>query len=443
MAVVTRFAPSPTGLLHVGNIRTCVHNWLLARRAGADGAFWLRIDDTDAARSEERFVDAIIADLDWLGMAPVGIVRQSGRSADHDAAFARLRDQGRVYPCYETPEELDLRRKVLAARGLPPIYDRPGPAAPVPEGIAPHWRFRLDHGAAIAWVDGVRGAQRFDPARLSDPVIRRADDSWLYLLPSVIDDIAMGITDVVRGEDHVTNTAVQIQMFEALGAVPPRFAHTALLTGADGKLSKRLGATGTAALRDAGIEPAAIIAFLARLGTSDPVEPITDADALAGTLDFSRFGRAPARHDPDELAQLNARIVHNLPYEAVADRLPAAIDSARWEAVRGNCTTVAAAGDWAAVFEGDLPVTPATDDGERAVVGAAADAAGALALWDADAWPALTSAARAATGARGRALFHPLRRALTGRDDGPDMASIVPLIARPEALRRLRVAAGG
>src|SRR5690606_16463147 len=285
MSVTTRFAPSPTGLLHVGNIRTALHNWLLARKAG--GRFLLRIDDTDAERSEERFVEAIRADLGWLGLEPDGEERQSVRLERYEAAFARLVKEGRAYRCYESAQELELKRKVLLGRGLPPIYDRAAlemseadHAAMAAQGVAPHWRFKLDRDAAIEWDEGMRGPQHFDPAQLSDPVIRRADGSWLYMLPSAVDDIEMGVSDVLRGEDHVSNTAVQLQMFTALGAAPPRFAHEALLVGREGKLSKRLGSLSAGALREAGIEPEALVALLARLGTSLPVEPIADRAAL-------------------------------------------------------------------------------------------------------------------------------------------------------------------
>jgi glutamyl-tRNA synthetase len=262
MTVVTRFAPSPTGNLHVGNLRTALHNWLFARRHG--GRFVLRIDDTDRARSEERHVDAIRADLGWLGLVPDAEERQSARFDRYEARFAELRASGRVYPAYESAQELDLKRKVLLGRGLPPVYDRAALALTDAEraafeagGRAPHWRFRLDHDVPIEWDDLVRGHQRFDPRTMSDPVVRRADGSWLYLLPSVIDDIDMGISHVVRGEDHVSNTAAQLQMFAALGAAPPAFAHEALLTGAEGKLSKRLGSLGVDHFRAAGIEPQA------------------------------------------------------------------------------------------------------------------------------------------------------------------------------------------
>ena len=437
MTVVTRFAPSPTGQLHVGNVRTAIHNWLWARKHG--GQFLLRIDDTDGERSREEFVEAIRADLAWLGLDCDGEERQSARFALYDAAFEQLKTAGRVYACYETPEELDIRRKVLLSRGLQPVYERKPADAPVPDGIAPHWRFRLDHDAPIAWDDLVRGTQHFDPKLLSDPVVRRADGSWLYLLPSVIDDIDMGVTHVVRGEDHVSNTAAQVQMFAALGAAPPAFAHEALLVGTEGKLSKRLGALGMEHFRDAGIEPIALLALLARLGTSDPVEPVTEAAPLIGSIDFARFGRAPARFDEEELALLNAKIIHQLPYERVADRLPPAISAAAWEAVRSNLTTVGEAADWAAVLGASFaPPLAAPED--RDLLAAAAGQLGTL-DWTADPWHALTGALKEATGRKGRALFLPLRVALTGRDHGPDMAALLPLIGREEAGRRLRVAA--
>lgn len=433
MTVTTRFAPSPTGSLHVGNVRTALHNWMWARRHG--GRFLLRIDDTDLERSKEECIEGIRADLAWLGLDIDGEERQSARFDLYEAEFEKLKAAGRVYACYETPEELDIRRKVLLSRGLPPVYERKPDGAPVPEGVAPHWRFRLDHDAAIEWTDLVRGPQHFEPKIMSDPVVRRADGSWLYLLPSVIDDIAMGITHVVRGEDHVSNTAAQIQMFEALGAAPPAFAHEALLVGTEGKFSKRLGSLGMENLREQGIEPIALVALLARLGTSDPVEPVTSAAPLVESIDFARFGRAPARFDEAELALLNQKILHHLDYAAVADRLPAAIDAVRWHAIRPNLMTLAEAADWVPVFDG--PFTPPIPDaGDRPVLAAAAAAATDL-DWSADPWHALGAAVKEATGAKGRALFLPLRRALTGRDHGPDMAELLPLIAKDAAVARL------
>lgn len=439
MTVTTRFAPSPTGTLHVGNIRTALHNWLFARRHG--GRFLLRIDDTDAERSQERFVEAIRADLAWLGLHPDGEERQSARFARYEARLEELRAAGRVYPAYETAQELELKRKVLLGRGLPPVYDRAAlvltdadRAKLEEQGIRPHWRFRLDHADVIAWDDLIRGPQRFDPRNMSDPVVRRADGSWLYLLPSVIDDIDMGVTQVVRGEDHVSNTATQLQMFAALGAAAPQFAHEALLTGTEGKLSKRLGSLGIDHFRGAGIEPQALVALLARLGTSDPVEALADPAPLIANFDFGRFGRAPARFDEDELAQLNARIVHQLGYESVRHRLPAGMSEAGWEAIRPNLSTVAEAADWWQVVEG--PVTAPIAEEDREFLAEAARIAESL-DW-ADPWPALTGALKAATGRKGRALFLPLRLALTGREHGPDMAALLPLIGKENALARLR-----
>lgn len=444
MNVVTRFAPSPTGRLHVGNLRTALHNWLFAKASG--GRFLLRIDDTDRERSEERFVDAIRADLAWLGLDWDGEARQSARFDAYEARFGALAEAGRVYPCYETPQELELKRKIQLGRGLPPVYDRAAlrlsdaeRAALEAEGRAPHWRFRLDHNASIAWDDLIRGPQRFDPALMSDPVVRRADGSWLYLLPSVIDDIDLGITHVVRGEDHVSNTAAQVQMFAALGAGIPALAHEALLTGSEGKLSKRLGATGVDHFREEGIEPIALAAKLARIGTSLPVEPVTDFAPLIDRFDFSTFGRAPARFDEAELAALNARIVHQLDFDRVADRLPAGMDARAWEAVRPNLARVDEAGDWWTVIAGDVAEPAAVED--RDYLRAALDRLEAI-DWSADPWHALTGALKEATGRKGKSLFLPLRRALTGRDHGPDMAALLPLIGRERARVRLEAALG-
>jgi glutamyl-tRNA synthetase len=441
MTVITRFAPSPTGRLHVGNIRTALHNWLLAQKAG--GRFLLRIDDTDAARSEERFVEAIRADLAWLGLEPHGEERQSARLALYEDAFQRLKAAGRVYPAYETAQELDLKRKIALGRGLPPIYDRAAltltegeRAAKEAEGIAPHWRFKLEHGEPIEWQDGIRGQQHFDPAQLSDPVVRRADGSWLYMLPSAVDDIEMGVTDVLRGEDHVSNTALQIQMFVALGAAPPRFAHEALLVGSEGKLSKRLGSLGVESFREQGLEPEALVALLARLGTSLPVEPIADRAELVDTFDLAAFGRAPARFDEAELARLNAAIVHRMPFDRVKDRLPENMDAAAWDAIRPNLERVADAADWWRVVTGPIE-PPAFDEDTRAYLAQAAR----LLAWGDDPWNALAGALKEASGRKGKALFHPLRLALTGRDSGPDMHALLPLIGEAEARRRLERAA--
>jgi len=438
--VVTRFAPSPTGRLHVGNIRTALHNWMWARKHG--GRFLLRLDDTDAERSTDENAEAIRADLAWLGLAPDAEAKQSDRFALYQRRFDELRAAGRVYPCYESAEELELKRKILAGRGLPPIYDRAAlklteaeRAALEAEGRRPHWRFLLDHETPIRWDDLIRGPQHLEARLLSDPVIRRADGSWLYMLPSAIDDIDMGVTHVVRGEDHVTNTGLQLQMFAALGATAPAFAHEALLIGSEGKLSKRLGSLGCDGFRSEGIEPAALIALLARIGTSLPVEAVAEPASLLDSFDFARFGRAPARFDMDELKALNARIIHLLDFAAVSDRLPPAIDAAGWEAIRPNLSRVDEAADWWAVVEGPIAAPVAAED--RAFLAAAAAIAAGL-DWNDGVWKALTAALGAETGRKGKPLFLPLRLALTGREHGPDMNALLPLIGRDRAVERLR-----
>ncbi len=437
MTVATRFAPSPTGRLHVGNIRTALHNYLYARKN--DGTFILRIDDTDRERSTAEFDRAIRDDLNWMGLKPDRTVRQSERFDLYEREFQRLKETGRVYACYETPEELELRRKVLLGRGLPPVYERKPADAPVLEGRAPHWRFKLDHDAPIVIDDLIRGEQRFDPKLLSDPVVRREDGSWLYLLPSVIDDIDLGVTHVVRGEDHVTNSATQTQMFEALGAKPPRFAHEALLVAAEGKLSKRLGSYGAPHQREEGIEPMAMLSVLARIGTSLSVEPAASLDELAAGFDFATFGRAPAHFDPNEVVLINARLLHKLDYAAVADRLPGDATEADWLLLRANLERLSDFAGWFAVLYGEIE-SPDLSHDERLVVKDAISAAEKV-DWTAEPWRSLTDEVKQSTGKKGRDLFHPLRLALTGRESGPEMAGLVAAMGKERAIRRLEAAA--
>lgn len=430
--ITTRFAPSPTGALHLGNIRTALFNALIAIRAG--GRFILRIDDTDPARSEERHVASIRRDLAWLGLEAdaEGQARQSARMDLYRAAAARLKAAGRLYPCWETAPELALKRKRLLNMGRPPVYDRAALALSEAERLtltaarAPHWRFKLDHGP-IEWRDGVRGPQSIDAAAVSDPVLIREDGQFLYSLCSVVDDAEMAITDVVRGADHVTNTATQIQMFEALGASPPRFAHHALMTGAEGeKLSKRLGGITVEALREAGVEPMGIVGYLARIGSSRPVEPVTSLAEAAAGFDLESFGLAPTRVTRDEIERLSVHTLRETPFEAVEARLPEGVTEPFWEAVRPNLERLSDIEDWMAVAAG---ASAKIDPEDKAFV------AEAMRLlppqpWDGGTWKAWTGAVKAATGRKGRGLFLPLRRALTGRDHGPDMAAFMPHLRR-------------
>ena len=440
MSPTVRFAPSPTGYIHIGNARTALFNVLLARKAG--GRFILRFDDTDLARSRAEYADAIEADLGWLGIAPDLVVRQSARVALYDAAAERLRAVGRLYPCYETADELDRKRKRQHARGQPPVYDRAAlelsaedRAKLEAEGRRPHWRFLLDR-EEIVWDDLLRGESRIDCASLSDPVLVREDGSYLYTLPSVVDDIDLDISDVIRGEDHVTNTAVQIQIVAALGGRVPRYGHHNLLTTASGEgLSKRSGALSLGGLREAGIEALAVAALAVLVGTSDAVQPVESLDALGALFDLAHVSRNPARFDVAELENLSARTLHALPYAAAAPRLAAAGIAPRedfWLVVRGNLTRFDDVAIWQAVVAGELD--PVREEPEFLK-----QAASLLPPepWDAGTWSAWTGALKAATGRKGRALFHPLRLALTGRERGPELAALLPLMGHERATARL------
>ena len=433
-----RFAPSPTGRIHIGNARTAILNWLFALRSG--GEFILRYDDTDVARSTKEFADGIAADLAWLGIRPARVEWQSRRFGRYGEVAEQLKAAGRLYPCFETADELDRRRKRQLARGAPPVYDRAAlrltPAdieKLTAEGRRPHWRFKLD-GRQVAWNDLIRGPQLIDTTGLSDPVLVREDGSYLYTLPSVIDDIDFGITHVIRGEDHVVNTAVQIEITEALGATPPQYAHHSLLTGADGKgLSKRLGSLSVAGMRESGLEPMAVASLAALLGTSENIHPCTDYQELVDGFALDKLSRAPARFDEAELAQLNAKLLHHMPWDAVKDRLPEATE-AFWLAVRGNIVKLSGAGDWRRVVDGPVAAVIAPEDKDFIV---AAKALLPTEPWDGQSWKTWTEAVKAATGRKGKPLFMPLRLALTGLDHGPELAQLLPLIGRNRALARL------
>ncbi|MDR6954223.1 glutamyl-tRNA synthetase [Ancylobacter sp. 3268] len=443
---VLRFAPSPTGLLHVGNARTALYNALLARREG--GTFILRYDDTDTARSTRAFAEAIAQDLAWLGITPDRVERQSERLALYDAAASRLKALGRLYPAYETEEELEARRLSRRRRGLPPVYDRAAlklaaedRARLEAEGRRPHWRFRLE-GHPVAWDDLVRGRQSIDTAGLSDPVLVRADGSYLYTFTSVVDDIDMAVTRVIRGEDHVTNTAVQIEIIEALGGAVPAFGHHNLLTLPSGEgLSKRLGHLSLRALREEGQEALAVAALALFTGTSLAVEPAADLDALAARIDLAAISRAPARFDPADLAALTAGTLHVLPYPAVEARLAAlgiGGGEAFWLAVRGNLATLADAALWWRVVEGPVAPRVAPEDADFL-----AQAAALLPPppWTGEVYADWLAALKPVSGRKGRALFHPLRAALTGAESGPELKALLPLIGRERAHARLNGAA--
>lgn len=440
--VITRFAPSPTGMLHVGSVRTALVCWLFARNQ--KGKFILRIDDTDTERSKQEYTDAIMSDLTWLGLEWDQLEYQSRRTARYDEVIQQMLDKGDLYPCYETPMELDLKRKSLLAQGKPPIYDRGAlrmtdadKAKYEAEGRKPHLRFKM-RDEDIHWKDHVRGDVHFAVDQISDPVVVREDGRPLYHLCSVIDDVDFGATHIVRGEDHVTNTACHIHMFMALGAKVPEFAHLSLLADAEGgKLSKRVGSSSAGELRDAeGLEPMAILSLLAKLGTSDPIALHKDLVSLASEFDFSKFSRTMAKLDIQDMQRLNAQLLHEMDYKTALPKLAMhgiECDEATWNVVRANISRISEVSAWQDIIYGKITPVVANDDREF-IVAARETLPNEL---NADAWSAWTNALKEKTGRKGKALFMPLRLAITGMDHGPEMAPLLPIIGREKIAERL------
>ncbi len=435
---IVRFAPSPTGRIHIGNARAALLNWLFALKTG--GQFILRYDDTDTARSTQEFADGIATDVAWLGIKPHRIEWQSKRFDRYDTVADDLRARGFLYPCYETADELDRRRKRQQARGLPPVYDRAAlkltkeeTEAFLAEGRKPHWRFKLKH-EDVTWDDMIRGPVHINSSTLSDPVLIREDGTYLYTLPSVIDDIDFNITHVIRGEDHVVNTAVQIEISEAISGASPIYAHYSLLTGADGKgLSKRLGSLSIQQFRDSGLEAMAVVSHASLLGTSDNIHPCTDIQELVDGFDLGKLSRTPARFDEAELAALNAKLLHMTPWDAVKDRV-AGGSEAFWLAVRGNIEKLSETKAWADIVTNRIKGVVADED--KSFINTAREVLPPE-PWDGNTWKAWTDAVKAATDRKGKTLFMPLRLALTGLDHGPELAVLLPLTGRERVLERL------
>ncbi len=438
---VVRWAPSPTGRIHLGNARPALLNWFFARRNG--GRYILRMDDTDLARSTREFADGIEVDLAWLGVTPDLLVRQSERTALYDAARDQLIASGRLYPAYETEEELDRKRARARLLGKPPIYDRAAlsltdeqKAAYEVEGRKPHWRFKLD-GRPVQFTDLIKGPQTVNTASMSDPVLIRADGSYLYTLPSVVDDIDLGVTHVIRGEDHVSNTGTQIEIIEALGGTVPTFAHHNLLTDAAGQgFSKRLGSQSISDFRNEGYEPLAVAIMATLTGTSMPIEPYQSLDAIAEKLDFSMISHGSARFDPAELDSLNARLLHTMPYEEAFPRLSSMglEGEAIWNLLRENLVRFPDIAEWSKLVTGPIEPVIAPEDQEFLAL---AKAILPPEPWDENTWGLWTNALKGATGRKGKALFLPLRMALTGRHDGPELKSLLVLLGRKACLDRL------
>ena len=444
MSVKIRFAPSPTGFLHVGNARTAVICWLFARKE--NGHFLLRIDDTDQERSKDEYEQAIMDGLQWLGLDWDDKVNQKDRTDRYDAVIEKLKADGRLYACYETPDELGLKRKTQLSRGVPPTYDRAGLslsndqiAKYEAEGRKPHWRFKLNH-EPIQWNDLIRGPVEFNGADLSDPVVLREDGRPLYHLCSVIDDVDFAITHVVRGEDHVSNTATHVQMFEAISDKVPEFAHLSLIADAEGgKLSKRLGSLSVKAVKEEeGLEPMSVVSLMARLGTSDPIEAFTDIQPLIDSFDFSKFSRNPPKFDTEELYRLNAKILHQTNYAEVKDRLDAMglndLDENFWKAVRPNLAKLENIKEWWEVVNG--PVTPVIANDNKDFTAQAADLL-PPAPWDENTWNDWINKIKENTDRKGKNLFMPLRQALTGMDHGPELPTLLPLLGPEKVKSRL------
>ena len=435
---ILRFAPSPTGRIHIGNARTAILNWLLAQKTG--GQFILRYDDTDTARSKTEYAESIATDLEWMGIKPTRVEYQSKRVDKYHAAAEKLKASSRLYPCFETPDELDRKRKRQAAKHLPPVYDRAALKLTEEErdkfgllGRKPHWRFKLDHHQ-VEWNDLIRGPVHIDTASQSDPVLVREDGTYLYTFCSVVDDIEFGITHIIRGEDHVVNAAVQIEITKALGGTPPAYGHHSLLIGADGAgLSKRLGSLSISAMRESGLEAMAVVSHAALLGTSDSIHPCADYKELVDGFDLAKLSRAPARFDEAELTHLNAKLLHMLPWDAVKDRL-AYGSEAFWLAVRGNLEKLSDAKVWHEIITGKInPVVSAED---RSFVSESAKSLPPE-PWDSTTWKTWTDALKLTSDRKGKQLFMPLRLALTGLDHGPELAALLPLIGRQKVMDRL------
>ena len=438
--VRVRFAPSPTGWVHVGNVRTAIANYLFAR--SMNGEFMLRIDDTDKARSEQRYEDGLKEDLSWLGLNWDILEKQSERFDRYDLAKQKLIADGRLYPCYETAEEIDIKRKMLISRGLPPIYDRGAlndtdakRAEYEAQGRKPHWRFKLNH-APIVWEDMIRGKVEFDGGKLSDPVMFREDGVVLFTFATSVDDGELGITHIIRGEDHVSNTAMQVQIMEAMGHNVPTFGHMALLKMKEGKISKRVGGGDIRSLREGGVFPLVLMSYLSKIGTSDAIELAESQEAIVLNFAISKFGRAMANYDPIELERMNQKLLHQLPFSEVAPLLAArgmdAIDEKFWEQIKPNLSTIDEAKDWwDVIFQ---PITPVIEDKEFTQ-----QAAGLLPQgdWGTGSWDALINAVKDKTGRKGKELFMPLRLALTGMEHGPDMKTVFALLGRDRAEKRL------
>jgi glutamyl-tRNA synthetase len=436
--ILVRFAPSPTGWIHVGNVRTALVNYLFAKNAG--GEFMLRIDDTDTVRSKPEYEAGLQEDLKWLGLNWDKFAKQSDRFDRYDLAKEKLIKDGRLYACYETAEEIDVKRKMMASRGLPPIYDRAALKLTdedrkklEAEGRKPHWRFKMNH-APIVWDDMIRGKVEFDGAKISDPVLIREDGVALFTLSTSVDDGELNITHIIRGEDHVSNTAVQVQIMEALGHKVPTLGHMALLKMKEGKISKREGGGDVRSLREEGIFPIALASYLSRIGTSDSIELSESMDAIIKNFAIDKFGRSMANYDPEELARLNQKLLHHMSFAEAKPYVKGFdIDETFWLQIRGNLASIGQIQDWVEMLK--QPLNPVIDDPEFTTAAAKLLPEGE---WGQHSWDEFVNKVKETTGRKGKELFMPLRMALTGRHDGPELKALFALLGRERAQQRLQ-----
>ena len=431
-----RFAPSPTGKLHIGNARIALFNYMLAKKN--NGHFILRLDDTDTERSTDEFATGIINDLKWLGIEYDSTFKQSDRMNRYNEVLQQLKDMGRVYACYETAEELSLKRKSQISAGKPPVYDRASlnlsdseKADKEAQGIKPHWRFLLND-ETMEWNDLSRGETRFEPQHLSDPVLVREDGRPLFTLTTIVDDIDEKITHIIRGDDHATNTAVQVQIFKALGNHMPQFGHLPLISGKDGdKMSKRLGTGAIETIRDNGIEAITLLSALSRLGTNISPDGTDSLEKLITEFNMNNYSRAMPKFDVDELDGLNAKFLHHMDFDDVKTKLPNATPEI-WNAISGNINKLSEFDTVCEIITGD--VKPVINDSEfiKTALGLLPD--GDITN---DTWKSWTTAVKEATGKKGKELFLPLRLAITGQEHGAEMSVILPLIGRDKVIKRL------
>ncbi len=436
--MLTRFAPSPTGYLHIGNIRTALICWLYARKM--NGKFMLRIDDTDRERSKEEFVDAIRKDLAWLGISPDLEMRQSARFSRYDEIIEKLKSLGRLYPCYETAEELDFKRKIQLGRGMPPVYDRASlklsnaeKSRLESEGKKPHYRFLLEE-KEIEWVDEIRGAIKISPTSMSDPIVIRGNGDYTYMLPSSVDDIDFEVTHILRGEDHISNTAIQIQIMQALGAKIPNFAHNSLIKNREGKLSKRTGKAGVAELREQGILPMALCSFLAKIGTSDNVELKENLQKLVEEFDIAKFSKSPTQYDFEDMLRLNSKALHITNFADVKNNLPAEMTEEFWNSVRANVENIETAKLWWNICKGEVKAEISPEDIDFLKQSSSLLPQGEI---NSSTWDIWVNELKTKTNRKGKQLFMPLRKALTGLEHGPELKDLLHLIGREEIIKRL------